>query len=232
MFTLSQKQIETIQKLYSLCFTMNQPEHDPLTDSATLTHLPDGRTKLEIDSIYPCDPKIGYYLYNLFEPNQKFEYENGNYRKLILGGDLDVLNFSVRMYMKAKERTNQISEIMVGGNKTTAGAIFNAYFDLYDLNQLLENNESFVEVIAAEIVNNINVSSKNITDGDEVLRLFQAEIQRSSTMSAFSKAFPELSQKLTLLVDSKSEVRIKQIEGSISQLKEVNRNMKKGGWFR
>jgi hypothetical protein len=120
---------------------------------------------------------------------------------------------------------------MYGGNRVTKGEVFNKYFNLIDLSNLLEDNKLLVEVVSSEIVNSINVSSKNVSDGDEAHRLFQSEIQRSSTMFTFSKAFPELSQKLTSLIEAKSE--IKQIEKNISVLKkEVNGDMKKNNGFR
>jgi hypothetical protein len=79
MSQISQAQTDAIEKLYSLCFTMNQPLSEPLADGATLTYLADSRPKLEINSSYSCDSIIGYYLYNILDTtNQKFEYVNGD----------------------------------------------------------------------------------------------------------------------------------------------------------
>ncbi|MGL4337352.1 MAG: hypothetical protein ACRCST_10705 [Turicibacter sp.] len=183
------------------------------------------------EEYFKYDEKIKYYLYNLIDTDQKYEINN-SFQELILPNELELEHYVVRMYLNAKENHTQSTLININGKVVKFSEVFNKYFDLHDLKQLLENDEKFIEVVSNEIVNNITISYKDVSGNLEAEKLFQAEIKRSVIMAAFSNSFPDLVMHLAHEVDLKTALRVKQIESKLQIVNEIKGNMKKKGWFR
>ena len=115
--------------------------------------------------------------------------------------------------------------------RSTFGEVFNQYFDIKDLNILASNNESLVDIITSEIINNLTIKFNDISEDDEATKLSQGEIRKSLILSSFLTNFPELESRLMPTLESKLKPRIESLELRLNQLSDATDKMNEGRKF-
>jgi predicted RNA-binding protein with RPS1 domain len=226
MSALTQIQINSIKKLYSLCYSLRGSEGQVLTDIAKVIEIADGRVMISVDNeYYTYDQKILWYI-GMQVANSNMNIEQlGNGKFLVFQNPTDMLSFMNLIYLDAKSPSTRELTIMNGEVRTTFGEIFKSYFDINDLNEMTFDKKVLVDIISSEIVNNLNLSFRDISEGDEVTKLFESEIEKSIILSSFYANFPELKQKIDVQIENKIKPRIETMELRIEQLKELNDRM-------